>query len=56
MSRNGIPTGDINGEPNYMMLSIATQINSFAKNLSVAPFVGVPVAPGVPSYSIMKPG
>lgn len=56
MSKNGIPTGDVNGEPNYMMLSIATQINSFAKNLSLAPFVGVPVAPGVPSFSIMKPG
>jgi hypothetical protein len=56
MSKNGIPTGDVNGEPNYLMLSVASQINSFAKNLSVAPFVGVPVAPGVPSYSIMKPG
>ena len=55
MQNMGIPTGDVNGEPNYHVLSTSAQVQGFADNLAVTPFKGVVSGPpGSPMYSLMK--
>jgi hypothetical protein len=41
MQNMGIPTGDVNGEPNYHILSASAQVQGFADNLAVTPFMSV---------------
>jgi hypothetical protein len=41
MQNMGIPTGDVNGEPNYHVLSSSAQIQGLADNLAVTPFMSV---------------
>jgi hypothetical protein len=54
MQNMGIPTGDINGEPNYHVLSTSAQVQGFADNLAVTPFKSVNGPIGTPSYALMK--
>jgi hypothetical protein len=54
MQNMGIPTGDINGEPNYHVLSTSAQVQGFADNLAVTPFVSAPVIQGFPVAALMK--
>jgi hypothetical protein len=55
MQNMGIPTGDINGEPNYHVLSTSAQVQGFADNLAVTPFKGIVSGPpGTPTYALMK--
>ena len=41
MQNMGIPTGDVNGEPNYHVLSSSAQIQGLVDNLAVTPFMSV---------------
>lgn len=50
----GIPTGDVNGEPNYHVLSTSAQVEGLADNLAVTPFKSVNGPVGTPSYALMK--
>ena len=51
----GIPTGDVNGEPNYHVLSTSAHVEGFADNLAVTPFKGIVSGPpGTPTYALMK--
>ena len=54
MQNMGIPTGDINGEPNYHVLSTSAQIQGLADNLAVTPFKSINGPVGTPSYALMK--
>lgn len=54
MQNMGIPTGDINGEPNYHVLSASAQVQGFADNLAVTPFKSINGPVGTPSYALMK--
>jgi hypothetical protein len=54
MQNMGIPTGDINGEPNYHVLSTSAQVQGFADNLAITPFKSVNGPVGTPSYALMK--
>jgi hypothetical protein len=54
MQNMGIPTGDVNGEPNYHVLSASAQVQGFADNLAVTPFVSGPVFEGFPIAALMK--
>ena len=54
MESMGIPTGDVNGEPNYHVLSHSATIEGFADNLAVTPFISIPVASGMPVGALMK--
>jgi hypothetical protein len=54
MEAMGIPTGDINGEPNYHVLSHSATIEGFADNLAVTPFISIPKTSGVPIGALMK--
>jgi hypothetical protein len=54
MQNMGIPTGDINGEPNYHVLSTSAQVQGFADNLAVTPFKSLNGPIGTPSYALMK--
>jgi len=54
MQNMGIPTGDINGEPNYHVLSASAQVQGFADNLAVTPFKSLNGPIGTPSYALMK--
>ena len=54
MEAMGIPTGDVNGEANYHILSHAAATEGFADNLATTPFISIPVAPGVPVGALMK--
>jgi len=54
MQNMGIPTGDVNGEPNYHVLSASAQVQGFADNLAVTPFVSSPVVFGFPIAALMK--
>jgi hypothetical protein len=54
MQNMGIPTGDINGEPNYHVLSTSAQVQGFADNLAVTPFKSINGPVGTPSYALMK--
>lgn len=38
MNALGIPTGDVNGEPNYLMLAFGANTNALADNLAKTPF------------------
>lgn len=38
MNGLGIPTGDVNGEPNYLMLAFSANTNAMADNLAKTPF------------------
>jgi hypothetical protein len=50
----GIPTGDVNGEPNYHVLSTSAHVEGFADNLAITPFKSVNGPVGTPSYALMK--
>jgi hypothetical protein len=39
MQNMGIPTGDVNGEANYHVLSTSAHVQGFADNLAVTPFL-----------------
>ena len=54
MQNMGIPTGDINGEPNYHLLSHSAAIEGLADNLAKTPFISIPKASGVPVGALMK--
>jgi hypothetical protein len=54
MQNMGIPTGDINGEPNYHVLSASAQVQGFADNLAVTPFISAPAIQGFPIAALMK--
>ena len=54
MESLGIPTGDINGEPNYHVLSHSATIEGFADNLAVTPFISIPGPMGFPVGALMK--
>jgi hypothetical protein len=54
MQNMGIPTGDINGEPNYHVLSTSAQVQGFADNLAITPFKSINGPVGTPSYALMK--
>jgi hypothetical protein len=54
MQNMGIPTGDINGEPNYHVLSTSAQVQGFADNLALTPFKSINGPVGTPSYALMK--
>ena len=54
MQNMGIPTGDINGEPNYHVLSASAQVQGFADNLALTPFKSLNGPIGTPSYALMK--
>jgi hypothetical protein len=38
MSALGIPTGDVNGEPNYLLLALGANTNALADNIAKTPF------------------
>ncbi len=38
MNALGVPTGDVNGEPNYLMLAFGANTNALADNLAKTPF------------------
>ena len=46
--------GDINGEPNYHLLSHSAAIEGLADNLAKTPFISIPKASGVPVGALMK--
>ena len=50
----GIPTGDVNGEPNYLVLSHSASIEGMADNLAKTPFMLIPKGTGVPVGALMK--
>jgi len=54
MEAMGIPTGDVNGETNFHILSHAAATEGFADNLAVTPFISIPKMPGVPIGALMK--
>ena len=54
MQNMGIPTGDINGEPNYHVLSTSAHVAGFADNLAVTPFKSITPQPGGVAYALMK--
>jgi hypothetical protein len=54
MQNMGIPTGDVNGEPNYHVLSASAQVQGFADNLAVTPFASFNFTSGLTSYALMK--
>ena len=55
MSKMGIPTGDVNGEANYHLLSHAAATESMGMALSKAPIVIATTFTGLPSYGLLKP-
>ena len=54
MSKMGIPTGDVNGEANYHLLSHSATIEGMADNLAKTPFISIPGRPGIPVGALMK--
>jgi hypothetical protein len=54
MEAMGIPTGDVNGEPNYHLLSHSAAIEGLADNLAKTPFISIPKASGIPVGALMK--
>ena len=54
MEAMGIPTGGVNGEPNYLVLSHSASIEGMADNLAKTPFISIPKGPGVPIGALMK--
>ena len=55
MSKMGIPTGDVNGEPNYHLLSHSAATESMGAALSKAPIVVATTFTGLPSFGLLKP-
>jgi hypothetical protein len=55
MSKMGIPTGDINGEPNYHLLSYAAATEAMGDALSKTPIMVATTFSGLPSYGLFKP-
>jgi hypothetical protein len=55
MAKMGIPTGDVNGEANYHLLSHAAATESMGMALSKAPIVVATTFSGLPSYGLLKP-
>ena len=54
MQNMGIPTGDVNGEPNYHVLSASAQVQGFADNLATTPFMSIQGPPGSVGGALMK--
>jgi hypothetical protein len=54
MQAMGIPTGDVNGEPNYHILSHSAAVEGFADNLAKTPFISIPGPAGIPVGALMK--
>ena len=54
MKSMGIPTGDVNGEANYHILSHSAAVQGFADNLATTPFISIPLESGVPVGALMK--
>lgn len=54
MKSMGIPTGDVNGEANYHILSHSAAVQGFADNLAITPFISIPTYPGMPVGALMK--
>ena len=54
MKSMGIPTGDVNGEANYHILSHSAAVQGFADNLAITPFISIPTSPGMPVGALMK--
>ena len=54
MEEMGIPTGDVNGEPNFHVLSHAATIEGFADNLAITPFMSIQGPPGAVIGALMK--
>jgi hypothetical protein len=54
MQAMGIPTGDVNGEANYHILSHSAAVQGFADNLATTPFISIPVGPNIPVGALMK--
>jgi hypothetical protein len=55
MAKMGVPTGDVNGEANYHLLSFAVATESIGDALSKAPIVIATTQTGLPSYGLFKP-
>ena len=55
MSKMGIPTGDVNGEANYHLLSFAAATESMGDALSKTPIHVATTFSGLPSYGLFKP-
>ena len=54
MQSMGIPTGDVNGEANYHILSHSAAVQGFADNLAITPFISIPTYTGMPVGALMK--
>jgi len=54
MEAMGIPTGDVNGEANYHLMSHSATIEGMADNLATTPFISIPGPPGIPVGALMK--
>jgi hypothetical protein len=54
MQNMGIPTGDVNGEPNYHVLSASAQVQGFADNLATTPFMSIQGPLGSVGGALMK--
>ena len=54
MEAMGIPTGDVNGEPNFHVLSHSAAVEGMADNLATTPFISIPKGPGLPIGALMK--
>jgi hypothetical protein len=54
MEEMGIPTGDVNGEPNFHVLSHAAAIEGLADNLATTPFMSIQGPSGAVVGALMK--
>jgi hypothetical protein len=54
MEEMGIPTGDVNGEPNFHVLSHAATIEGLADNLATTPFMSIQGPTGAIIGALMK--
>jgi hypothetical protein len=55
MAKMGVPTGDVNGEANYHLLSFAVATESIGDALSKAPIEIATTQTGLKSYGLFKP-
>jgi len=55
LSKIGVPTGDVNGEPNYHLLSFAMATEAMGESLSKTPIHVATTVSGVPSFGLFKP-
>ena len=55
LAKMGVPTGDVNGEANYHLLSLGATTESIGNAMSKAPIVVATTQTGLPSYGLFKP-